>query len=283
MKTKTISKIILDIVMTGLFVSLMFVYQTGLAFHEIMGLSIAVLFVLHLVLNGKWIATSTKKLCSGDLSGKPLLNYLIDAGLFIGILALTVTGLLISVVLFPTEAYNPVLKTLHAWAAYVTSGLLALHVLMHIKYLKAVFKKFFSEFRSSIVKRVLGGTAALFIAVGIIYYNVIAVFENNYQAGLQSDSSIIDVPDSSESVSNQYETQTNPTKKKDEDEDEDETITQTQPSSEAIPTLSEFLGKMFCTICPRHCPLSNPQCRKSTSLIQKATTEYQELYENSTN
>lgn len=279
MKSKTIIKIILDVVMAGLFIALMFAYQTGLVFHEIIGLSIVSLFALHLILNGKWIVSSTKKMCSGTLSRKPLINYLIDAGLFIGIVVLTVTGFLISVVLFPTETYNPVLKTLHTLAAYVTSGLLALHLLVHIKYLKAVFKKFISEFRSSVVKKSLGSAAALLMTAGIIYYNVIAIAENDYQSGLQSISGVIVPPVSNESASEQYETEKNPPKKK----DEDEIITQTQPAAEAVPTLSEYLGKMFCTICHRRCPLSSPQCRKSASLIQKAKTEYQELYENSTN
>lgn len=264
MQKKTVLKVAVDIVMTLIFTALMFVSKTGLTFHEIMGLSIIVLFAVHLALNSKWIISSTKKLFAGKLTEKYMFSYFINVSLFIGIIGLTITGILISAVLFPSDLYSPVIKTLHKWVAYITAGLIALHILMHLKYLISVFS---SELRTPL--KTLGNALALLITTGIIYYNIITITENRFQARLQSDNDIA-VTDEKIIEQEEPEIKTN-----------SEIITQTQP--EAVPTLAEFLGKMFCTNCPKHCPLSSPKCRKSDTLIQEAKKEYQELYENSSN
>jgi len=51
-------------------------------------------------------------------------------------------------------------------------------------------------------------------------------------------------------------------------------------TEEGTPSLSEFLGKLFCDGCGNRCPLSHPQCGRARprELISQATTQYRTLY-----
>lgn len=296
MKIKSIVKIIIDIAMTGLFIALLFAYQTGLAFHEIMGLSIVFLFALHMILNGKWIIGVTKKLFSDTLKMKTLLMYFFNTGLLIGIAVITVSGILISSVLFPVSSYNQTLVTLHKWLSYVTAGMMGVHLLLHVKYMGSMFKKIAIGLKTPVVRRTLSSTAAILFIAGIVYYNVVSATEKSMTAN------IIEAADNGQSVESKYTVSDTPPDtsstasfelssavsseqtidSSSESKKEESSSVMSVPSSQPADTvsLSEFLGKMFCTICPKHCPLSHPQCRKSASLIQQATTEYNELYSN---
>lgn len=255
MKKKSIVKVILDIIMIVLFIALMSVHDTGIVFHEIMGIFIFFLFALHLVLNGKWVIHVSKSLFYNKIKSKTFWMLILNLGLLMGIIIITVTGIMISKVLFPYDDHEQSITMIHKWSSYVTAVMMAAHLVLHIKYLIAMFMKIFDNRKSSTVKKVFGSGLAISIIVIIIYFNISSLINNSID-------------------SKQIDTQidkTNIDKTK-------EAITSTPPS-DAI-SLSDFLGKMFCTICPRHCPLSNPQCGKSRNLIIEAEEEYQSLYGN---
>jgi len=257
-KAKSIIKIIIDIVMSGLFIALLFAYQTGLVFHEIMGISILFLIGLHMALNRKWIAVVTKNLFSKKIKAKTALMYLLNTGLLIGIIIITITGLLISRVLLPVNIYNPALVSLHKWTAYVTAVMMGVHLFLHLEYLGVMFKKIYSELVTPVVLKTLGSAAAIVFIAVIIYYNIISAADNSSSMHTAFTANPIIAQD----------------KKK---QSSDATITSSAQAADTI-SLTDFLSKMYCTACNRHCPLSHPQCMRSARLVEQATAEYENLY-----
>ncbi len=94
MKPTTVLKLIVDLVMVVLFITMVFAPQTGYLYHEVFGLVIGALVILHLFLNKTWIAGILKK--RGAL--KPTLKKKAIFNLAIGLLTagIIVTGILIS-------------------------------------------------------------------------------------------------------------------------------------------------------------------------------------------
>lgn len=274
MKTKTIIKIVVDILMIGLFVPLLFAYGTGLVFHEILGITILALFLLHLVLNSKWIVMVSKKILNGKINKKTLLMYILNILLLLGIVIIIVTGIMVSSVLFPASNVNSIVVDVHKISSYITGVLLALHLLLHIKYFAKSIKNIAKSIFSPKVIKVLGSSMAILIVAGIIYYNLISGINNKMEMDFNAS------PKTNESnISNIEEKITS----SESEEKKENDVVSSAPAQEEKIGLTEFLSKMFCTACPRRCPLSSPQCSKSASQIQKATEEYQSLHGSNNN
>lgn len=149
---KNTVKINLDIVITVLFVSLLFPYNTGLVYHEIAGISLAAMIILHLILNSNWIVNVSKNLLSGKFKAKTILLYILNIGLFLGITVIIITGLMISNVIFNNN-YNESLAFIHKWSSYITVLMIAIHLGLHAKYLINSFKKYFLVLKHRVLKR----------------------------------------------------------------------------------------------------------------------------------
>lgn len=134
-KTKLIVKIALDIAMLLLFLSLVFgMKPLGIVFHEVAGVVILILFALHLILNRNFISAAVR----GKLKNRrAMLNLLIDTALLIAIIVAAWTGIKISDVLFYSahSGHQHGLVYIHKASSYTALGIIALHLLMHLKYL----------------------------------------------------------------------------------------------------------------------------------------------------
>ncbi len=100
MNRKTAVKVILDVIMISL---LLLMYQKkviSLTFHEIGGLSLFGLFLIHNLLNRKWIANVTGRLFERALPVKTRLLYWLDVLLLLSFTAVAISGVLISEELF---------------------------------------------------------------------------------------------------------------------------------------------------------------------------------------
>jgi hypothetical protein len=60
MRNKNITKLILDIIMTAVFLILIDPKNTGMTFHEIAGLTMGALFTFHIILNWTWVKALPK-------------------------------------------------------------------------------------------------------------------------------------------------------------------------------------------------------------------------------
>lgn len=92
MKPKQIFKILVDIVMTVLFLALMAYHITGNSLHEWLGVTLFLLFILHHVLNLKWY----KGLFKGKYTAPRVLIATVNFLLFAAMVGMMVSGIMLS-------------------------------------------------------------------------------------------------------------------------------------------------------------------------------------------
>src|SRR5574344_15627 len=98
---KNTFRIIIDSVMLVLFVLLFRKSVISLTFHEAAGLAVCAVFILHLIINYKWIVGVTKKLFSKTTPTKTRIGYLVDFILCVCFLGILISGIDCSQKLFP--------------------------------------------------------------------------------------------------------------------------------------------------------------------------------------
>ena len=163
---KRVGKLLLDAVMLAL-LALMFRKQAvSLAFHEIGGLALIGLFILHHLFNGKWIAAMTKRLFSKGTGGMARASFIVDALLLLAFLTVGITGALMSEVVFRFRAAGGV-KTLHYFASALCVVLMGVHLGLHADY---IFGRLLKKGVRKIAKAVVA--AALAAAVGFGGYSL---------------------------------------------------------------------------------------------------------------
>ncbi|AHF06510.1 DUF4405 domain-containing protein [Desulfitobacterium metallireducens] len=169
LKNKNIVKLILDGVIAVAF-ALLFNAKVmgGLFFHESVGLGIGVGFLVHILLNAQWIKTVTLRLFDRKLPGKARLGYFLNILLFIAMIAVIVSGFMISKIIFP--GFRAVdqhgFKALHLGVSYLTLIIVGVHVGLHWQWIAVMMKKVF-KVQSTSLMRVLARVAlALVIFFG---------------------------------------------------------------------------------------------------------------------
>jgi len=327
MKAKGIIRIILDITMLALFVVLLFAYQTGLVFHEVMGLSILLFFILHIVLNWKWVSKVTKDLFkktkrlfsrkSKDPHGKmepaqineqtsdtkpseshhhhkgipartktPLM-YVLDYVVLFGAIQITVTGIMISQVLWPAGLFNELLFQIHRWTAYITVGFMGIHLLLHWKYLIAMFKAIFKKLKDPVVSRTLNESFAVLMVVALVCTGFIAniqnAYDNRFFAQFEDDDLFgigAEDPDGLGRTALERYMEVFVPLLEEKKRENNEAIDALKVSGKET-SLDRFLGGMFCTICIRFCPLNALACGNGRNLNTDAEKLYQQIVETS--
>ena len=132
-------KIILDFVLIILCCTIFSKNSISLAYHEIVGLTLGVLFLVHIVFNRKWIPAAIKKLSDKNYSAKNKVLLVIDILLIMFWIAVIVTGVLVSkkVFAFSLNYLNPY----HFFFAAVSLILTGIHIGFHFDYLHNYIKK----------------------------------------------------------------------------------------------------------------------------------------------
>jgi len=262
-------KILLDIIMTTIMLLLMNTANTGITIHELLGVGIFCLFVLHQILNWNWVSSISKELFSFPkvkrIKTKTRILYILDATILICATTATITGIAISRSVFTfLSAFNNNLDlwtSIHFSSSYVSLILISIHLGFHWKGLMVTFKKMFVMKEENKARMVIVRLfAAAFVLIGIkfsiskqIGATIVTPFlPSKYTS---SESTIL-----AAAAATTVETPTYAT-------------TQTTPS-DAV-TLEEFLGKMVCTLCHKRCSLLSPQCSKGRQKAQAATAQYE--------
>ncbi|MGI1659436.1 MAG: DUF4405 domain-containing protein [Desulfitobacterium sp.] len=145
MKNKNLVKLTLDIVMYIVFVLLMKISFGGLTFHEIAGLGIGFVFIVHILLNLQWVKKITLRLFDQSLPRKTRLGYIINALLLIAMTFIVVSGVLISKILFPNLNVGNLrwLHEIHILGSYLSLILIGVHLRLHWQWIKGQIKKVF--------------------------------------------------------------------------------------------------------------------------------------------
>ena len=124
-------KWILDLVM-ALGLALLYNKQVfGLAFHEIAGLALGGLFIIHKLLNGRWIKAVAKGLFSRTVPLRQKLFWGLDVLLLLSFGYVLVSGILISRIVFPVSGENRAFTAGHYAAAALALVLTGVHVGLH--------------------------------------------------------------------------------------------------------------------------------------------------------
>lgn len=155
-------KLALDAVMLVL-LALMYQKQViSMSFHEIGGLALIGLFVIHHLVNARWIGATTKRLFAKGTPGLVRARYIVDTLLLAAFLAVGVTGVLINKTLFSIRAAGNA-KTLHYFASAVAIILTGVHLGLHADY---IFGKLFKQGANKVAKIATVVLLAALIAFG---------------------------------------------------------------------------------------------------------------------
>ena len=145
MKKLNSIKIVLDIIMLVTFILLFNYKMPGMLFHEVVGLAIGVVILIHCGLNWKWIKGISLRIFKSKLPIKTRIGYFLNILLLINIIVIIVTGVLISKALFPgfSSIGGKSLQGLHISLSYFCLILIGIHVGLHWNWVMITFKRIF--------------------------------------------------------------------------------------------------------------------------------------------
>ncbi|ODA41926.1 DUF4405 domain-containing protein [Desulfosporosinus sp. BG] len=169
MKNKNFIKLTFDIFIVLLFTLLYNVRVFGgLAFHEIAGLGIGALFIVHILLNSQWVIKVTQRLFDHSLPGKTRFGYFLNILLLFSMAFTIMSGLMISKVLFPGfgGVNGRAFRGLHSSVSYLSLALVGVHVGLHWQWIAGLMKKVFKVKSSSTVSVVAKIALTLILLLG---------------------------------------------------------------------------------------------------------------------
>ena len=155
-------KLVLDAIMLVLLVLMYKKQVVSMGFHEIGGLALIGLFVIHHLVNARWIGSATKRLFAKGTSGMVRARYLVDALLFLAFVTVGVTGILINKTLFEIHIAGNA-KTLHYFASALAIILMGVHLGLHADY---IFGKLFRASANKLAKLTAAVALACLVAFG---------------------------------------------------------------------------------------------------------------------
>ncbi len=155
-------KLALDAVMLILLVLMYRKQVISMAFHEIGGLALIGLFLIHNLINGHWITATTRKLFAKGTPGMVRARYIVDALLLIAFLTIGIAGVLINKTLFTIHVGGNA-KMLHYFASAIAIILMGVHLGLHADY---IFGKLFKKGANKIAKIATASLLAALVAFG---------------------------------------------------------------------------------------------------------------------
>lgn len=155
-------RMILDIVMTLLFIILMGYYITDNTVHEVLGTITFVLFIIHNILNIKWY----KSIFKGKHNFQRTFHIVINLLLFIAMLGMMISGIMISSEVFSFLNIKTTMfeRNLHMISTAWGFVLMAMHVGLHIT---SLMSKFNAKIKNSTFEYVYYFAIILLIGFGI--------------------------------------------------------------------------------------------------------------------
>jgi hypothetical protein len=136
MSKKNVLKLVLDFCMIIVLVLMYNKSSVNLSFHEIGGLALIGVMLIHVLINGKWVTVVTKKLFDKTLPVKTKLGYILNVLLLISFLLIGISGIMISEVLFHISVDGGISwKTIHYTSAAVALILIGIHIGLHKQFI----------------------------------------------------------------------------------------------------------------------------------------------------
>lgn len=157
-----ILKLILDTIMLVLLVLMYKKQVISIGFHEIGGLALIGLFLIHHLVNVRWIGSVTMRLFGKGTPGMVRARYIVDALLLIAFLTVGITGILISKVVFNVHIAGNA-QPLHYFCSAVAIILMGVHLGLHADY---IFGKLLRKGVNKASKAVLAVIVTVMVAFG---------------------------------------------------------------------------------------------------------------------
>jgi len=304
---KTLNKLVLDIVLTVLFVLLIYPRQTGFNFHEIAGLASGALVTFHLLLNWSWVKNVTRNLFNPRVKAKTKYFYLLNTLSLLAITAIIITGVQISTVLFPsTDPASRTVLLLHKWLSYGCLGLLGLHLALHWRFITQTVPRLFKSPRRPSIGKVALNMGALVLTLGLLFTQSGFNPANYEVVGQPSPKPVYEdgaAPDNRSSAAGESPpiTSSNPRGKgrrhaspatavpppatssiSPASPGSDTSVSQSPATSSGSAatevSLTQYLGNLVCTGCSKYCSLLAPQCRIGYDQAAAAQQQYIAIY-----
>lgn len=127
--------------MLVIFALIMTMTKQALTFHEIAGLGVGFIILIHILFNIQWLKKITLRLFDSQLPGKTRLGYWLNLVLFISLAFTIVSGILISQVLFPGLSNNHAFKGIHSLTANLSLVLVGIHTGLHWQWIGSTIKQ----------------------------------------------------------------------------------------------------------------------------------------------
>lgn len=157
-------KILLDVVMLAVLVTLYNKRAISMSFHEVGGLCVFALFLIHNLLNINWIKNVTKKIFSKTISGRLRFQWIVNVSLLLSFLLIIITGLMINKTLPVRISGFANAKQIHYFAAAVSIILMGVHLGLHADMFSALLKKV-----SFIPAKAVTAFLCVFLAASLIW------------------------------------------------------------------------------------------------------------------
>ncbi len=138
---KNIVKIVLDTLMAILLFTLYNKSVISIRYHEIAGLGVCGLFIIHKGLNWNWITGVSKRLFSKQLPIRARLYYIIDFFLLICFIFIALSGIMISKIFQISGGGGAFWKLGHFFSSAVALILVGVHIGLHWSFIKKMFGK----------------------------------------------------------------------------------------------------------------------------------------------
>ena len=130
-----IIRIILDTITAGTIILLMDLQIIGLALHEAIGLILYLLFVIHKIINRKWIVGISRAFFK-KIPLKTRLNYILDFLMLIGFTLVFVSGALISrTISWLPGGGSQLWRDIHIITALTVFIISGIHVGLHFRFI----------------------------------------------------------------------------------------------------------------------------------------------------
>ena len=136
--TMLIAKISLDLIMAILLLMLYQKRTISMSFHEITGLALFGLFLLHVLLNWRWVKGVTGKLFQKTTDFKLRIGWIVNMLLFVSMTGIIVTGLMIAKTLPFHLGWWFGAQMWHYFLAAVSIILMGIHLGLHWSFIKGV-------------------------------------------------------------------------------------------------------------------------------------------------
>jgi hypothetical protein len=273
----TAVKIIMDVLMAVTFIMLMDAKVISMAFHEIAGLAIGAVFLIHKLLNWKWIKNVTHHIFGKQVTAKTRIRYIIDVLLLIGVNMIIISGALMSKYVF-VNAGGGDWKRIHTTLSYICIPLIGIHAGLHVKWMKNAFRKMLKITRDSKVRKwTLRVISMAFAVWGIVtsittgFYGKMIGFggqgnlHDGVQPGLSGSAEETETTQESRSTSGSSS-------------DDSATVSETEEDETTKVSLEKFLSSLNCTACHKNCSLLSLRCGRGRQQQQKAIAEYESVY-----